>query len=69
MATHCSFLAWRIPWMEEFLVGSSPWGHKELDTTERLQFVAKICVLSRAKELCPACVCLASHLLTRVPLF
>jgi hypothetical protein len=34
------------------LVLSSPWGHKELDTTERLQFVAKICVLSRAKALC-----------------
>ena len=29
MATHSSFLAWRIPL-------TSPWGHKELDTTERL---------------------------------
>ena len=28
MATHSSILAWRIPW--------SPWGRKELDTTERL---------------------------------
>ena len=27
MATHSSILAWRIPW-------TSPWGHKELDTTE-----------------------------------
>ena len=31
MATHCSILVWRIPWM-----GYSPWGHKELDTTEWL---------------------------------
>ena len=30
MATHSSILAWRIPWTEE------PWGHKELDMTERL---------------------------------
>ena len=33
MATHSSILAWRIPWTEE-LDGYSPWGHKELDTTE-----------------------------------
>ena len=39
MATHCSILAWRIPWTEE-LAGYSPWGRKrvghaeELDTTE-----------------------------------
>ena len=26
-ATHSSILAWRIPW-------TSPWGHKELDTSE-----------------------------------
>ena len=35
MATHSSILAWKIPWMEE-LVGYSPRGHKESDTTERL---------------------------------
>ena len=28
-ATHSSILAWRIPW-------TSPWGHKESDTTEQL---------------------------------
>ena len=33
MATHSSILAWRIPWAEE---PHSPWGCKELDTTERL---------------------------------
>ena len=29
-------LAWRIPWTEELGRLYSPWGHKELDTTERL---------------------------------
>ena len=29
-ATHCSILAWRIPWIVY------PWGHKELDMTELL---------------------------------
>ena len=37
MATHSSILAWRIPWTEEPGGGGySPWGHKELDTTKRL---------------------------------
>ena len=37
MAMHSSNLAWKIPWMEE--PGRySPWGRKELDTTERLHF-------------------------------
>ena len=35
IATHCSILAWRIPWTEE-PGGLSPWGHKEPDMTERL---------------------------------
>ena len=35
MATHSSILAWRIPWTEE-LGDYSPWGCKELDTTEQL---------------------------------
>ena len=35
MATHSRILAWKIPWTED--PGSySPWGHKELDTTEQL---------------------------------
>ena len=33
MAIHSSILAWRIPWTES-LVGYSPWGLKESDTTE-----------------------------------
>ena len=35
MATHSIILAWRIP-KQRHLVGCSPWGHKELDTTEWL---------------------------------
>ena len=35
IATHSSFLAWRIPWTEE-PGGYSSWGCKESDTTERL---------------------------------
>ena len=32
LATHSSTLAWRTPWTE----GYSPWGRKELDTSEQL---------------------------------
>ena len=32
MAPHSSTLAWKIPWTEE-LVGCSPWGREESDTT------------------------------------
>ena len=38
MATHSSILAWRIPWTE-VPGGLSPWGQKELDTTEQLTFI------------------------------
>ena len=34
MAIDSSILAWRIP--QRSLVGYSPWGHKESDTTEQL---------------------------------
>ena len=34
MATHSSILPWRIPWTEEPAGLYSPWGCKELDTTE-----------------------------------
>ena len=37
MTTHSSNLDWKIPWMEE-AVRYSPWGYKELDTTEQLHF-------------------------------
>ena len=36
MATHSSTLAWKIPWRS--LVGYSPWGRRESDTTEWLHF-------------------------------
>ena len=39
MVTHSSILAWRIPWTRS-LVGYSPRGHKELDTTEQLHFTS-----------------------------
>ena len=39
-ATHFSILAWRIPWTHfsilAWRIPGSPWGHKELDMTERL---------------------------------
>ena len=35
MVTHSSILAWKIPWMEE-PGGLQSMGHKESDTTERL---------------------------------
>ena len=35
MASHCSILAWRIPWTEE-PDGLSLWCHKESDTTESI---------------------------------
>ena len=34
MATHLIVLVWRIAWTEE--PGERPWGHKELNMTERL---------------------------------
>ena len=38
MATHCSILAWRIPWMEE-PGGNSPWDRTESDTTGDFPFM------------------------------
>ena len=36
-----TILAWRISWMRS-LAGYSPWGHKELDTTEWLIYTHKL---------------------------
>ena len=36
MVTHSSILAWEIPWESHSLMVYSPWGSKELDTTEHL---------------------------------
>ena len=38
MATHSSTLAWKIPWKEKPGRLYSPWGHEELNMTERLHF-------------------------------
>ena len=37
MATLSSILAWKIP-RKEKLVGYSPWGRKESDTTEETEY-------------------------------
>ena len=39
MAAHNSILAWEIPWTEEPGGLYSPWGRKELDTTENAHTV------------------------------
>ena len=44
MAPYSSTLAWRIPWTEE-PGGSSPWGCKELDTTEQEHTVLTQCII------------------------
>ena len=49
MATHSSILAWEIHGQRR-PAGCSPWGHKELDTTERLRwftgcFSLRFCLL------------------------
>ena len=41
MATHSSILAWRNPHGQRSLVGYSPWGRKESDTTEWLSTAQK----------------------------
>ena len=44
IAALSSILAWRILWTEEQSMGSgcSPWGHKELPTTEQLTHTHKL---------------------------
>ena len=44
MTTHSSTLVWKIPWLEKPGTGYSPWGHKELDTTERLLSIFTLCL-------------------------
>ena len=51
MATHSSIPAWRIPWTEEPGSLYSPWGHKELDTTELLHFTWETCVRNHGAEI------------------
>ena len=41
-ATQSSILAWKIPWTEEPAGLYSPWGHKELETTEQLKIAKTV---------------------------
>ena len=54
MATHSSILAWKIP-CKRSTAGYSPWGCKELDTTEPLHFFTHDDIDSRNNYLysCP----------------
>ena len=54
MAAHSSILAWEIPWTEE-PGGLQSWGHKESDTTERLnqQRQACVCTLTLVTQQAP----------------
>ena len=56
MATHSSILAWRIP-QTEGLVGCSPWGLKELDTTEHTHTGDNVYMLLYIN----LCVCACRH--------
>ena len=53
MATHSNILAWGIPWTGEPGGLHSPWGCKELDTTERLTFSLLSSPLGRVGMVCP----------------
>ena len=53
--THSSILAWRIPWA---------WGHKELDTTERLSPHYYLCMCAYTPVQCMhTSVCLCTYIL------
>ena len=49
MAIHSSTISWKIPWTER-LVGYSPWGRKESDTTVRLHSLTHSPALGDARE-------------------
>ena len=57
MAPHSSTLAWKIhgQWS---LVGRSPWGHKESDTTERLPFHFSLSCIGEGNSNPLQCSCL-----------
>ena len=57
MATHSSTLAWKIPWMGS-LVGCTPWGCKESDTTERLHFHFSLSCIEEGNGNPLQCFCL-----------
>ena len=57
MAPHSSTLAWKIHGRRS-LVGCSPWGCKELDTTERLHFHFLLSCIGEGKGNPLQCSCL-----------
>ena len=42
ITTHSSILAWRIPWTEQPDRLHTPWGRKELDTTNIFTFTTGV---------------------------
>ena len=67
MAPHSSTLAWKIPWTHtqkrkshgrRSLVDCSPWGHEELDTTERLDFHFSLSRIGEGNDNPLQCSCL-----------
>ena len=61
MAPHSSTLAWKIPTRN--LVGYSPWGRKELDTTEQLHFKFTTIKLYMHVIICKIFISIATSLL------
>ena len=57
MAPHSSTRAWKIPWTES-LVGCSPWGRSESDTTERLHFHFSLSCIGEGNDNPLQCSCL-----------
>ena len=57
MAPHSSTLAWKIHGRRS-LVGCSPWGRKESDTTERLHFRFSLSCIGEGNGTPLQCPCL-----------
>ena len=57
MAPHSSTLAWKIPWTKS-LVGCSPWGREESDTTERLHLHFSLSCIGEGNRNPLRCSCL-----------
>ena len=47
--SHSSTLSWKIPWTED-LIGCTPWGYEELDTTERIHFHFSLSCIGEGNE-------------------
>ena len=57
MAPHSSTLAWKIHGQRS-LVGYSPWGHEESDTTEQLRFHFSVSCIGEGNGNLLHCSCL-----------